>query len=115
MDNLQEVIEQARVEFVKKFGREPRDDDPLIFDPRCETPTPMDPEEVGQMMISAMADAGIDTRLIYLYEKTGLILTEDNMEMAGAEAVEEWNAVSSEWDRLPRQAKRSYRRGLTKH
>ena len=44
--------------------------------------------------------AGIDPRLIYASRKTGLLVTEENLDKLPAEALEEWNAALDEYDEL---------------
>jgi len=43
-----------------------------------------------------MANAGIDPRLIYASRKTGLLVTEENLDKLPEEALEEWNAALEE-------------------
>ncbi len=40
-----------------------------------------------------MAAAGIDPRLIYASRKTGLLVTEENLDKLPVEALEEWSAA----------------------
>jgi len=46
-----------------------------------------------------MADASIDPRLIYASRKTGLLVTEENLDKVPEGALEEWNAALDEYDR----------------
>lgn len=72
--------EQERI-FIEKFGREPSPDDPIFFDPDADTPQPLSEEKISGIFIDAMRKAGIDERHINAYRKTGLIVTQDNMDL----------------------------------
>ncbi len=47
-----------------------------------------------------MAAAGIDPALIYASRKTGLLVTEDNLDKIPEEALAEWEAAVAEYDEL---------------
>ena len=56
---VKRAIADARKEFIAKFGREPLEGEPLIFDPDFDTPTPYTDEKMTNMMVEAMEAAGI--------------------------------------------------------
>ncbi len=95
-----EALLRQREAFIKKFGREPGPDDPVFFDPDADTPQPLDLERYEKDLADAMAAAGIDPRLIYASRKTGLLVTEENLDKLPEEALEEWNAALDEYDEL---------------
>jgi hypothetical protein len=97
-DALREQIEA----FVEKFGREPGPEDPLFFDPDSDTPRPVDHDKLRDATVQAMVAAGIDPRLIYAFTRTGLLVTEENLERLDARARREWQAALEEYDRLQR-------------
>src|SRR5712672_1683135 len=66
---VKRAIGDARKEFIAKFGREPLEGEPLIFDPDFDTPTPYTDEKMTAMMIEAMEAAGTPGHLIYAYRK----------------------------------------------
>ena len=80
--------------------RQPGPDDPVFFDPDADTPQPLDLERYEKDLADAMAAAGIDPRLIYASRKTGLLVTEENLDKLPEEALEEWNAALEEYDEL---------------
>jgi len=94
---LEEAFQEQRKRFIEKFGREPNDDDPIFFDPDADTPQPYPEEKYTEELIEAMRKAGIDERYINAYKKTGLIVTEDNMDLLTPEELEEFQkAMESE-------------------
>jgi len=48
-DSTIAILEQQRKAFRAKFGRYPRDDDPVFFDPDAETPQPISVEDVDEL------------------------------------------------------------------
>ncbi len=93
-----DAVQQQRERFVEKFGREMGPDDPVFFDP--DTPQPLDLERHEKDLADAMVAAGIDPRLIYASRKTGLLVTEENLDKLPEEALEEWNAALDEYDEM---------------
>jgi hypothetical protein len=49
-----------RQKFKAKFGREPGPNDPVFFDPACDTPTAITPEQFLNKALAATRSAGID-------------------------------------------------------
>jgi hypothetical protein len=69
-----DALEQQRRKFVERRGREPGPDDPLLFD--------LPPlEHVEHQMVQAMHEAGLDPAFIYAFERTGLLVTEQNQHL----------------------------------
>lgn len=89
---------RQREAFIEKFGREPGPDDPVFFDPDADEPRELDLESYEKDLAEAMAAARIDPRLIYASRKTGLLVTEDNLDKLAEGALEEWNAALDEYD-----------------
>jgi len=85
---LEEAFQEQRKRFIEKFGREPNDTDPLFFDPDADTPQPYPEEKYNEELIDAMRKAGFDEGYINAYKKTGLLATEDNMDLLTPEEIE---------------------------
>ena len=66
--------------FIEKFGCEPGPDAPVFFDPDADEPRELDLESYEKDLAEAMAAADIDPRLIYASRKTGLLITEENLD-----------------------------------
>jgi hypothetical protein len=88
-DEMAGILEQQRRKFVEKYGREPGPDDPVFFD--------LPPlEHVEHQAVEAMKKAGLDPGFIYAYEKTGLLVTEENRHLIPEKDLDEWAAAMEE-------------------
>jgi len=106
---LEEILKEQRKAFTQKFGREPGPDDPLFFDPDADTPQVITEQTRGRLieqMIQAMRNAGIDEGYIYAYRKTGLLITEENVDLFRPEELEAFKEAVREYEREARENKR---------
>jgi hypothetical protein len=95
-----EGIEELRQQFIQRWGREPRPEDPLFWDPYENEPKPMGQDSQAQLtrqICEAMRAAGISEDKIYATEKTGLMPTADNIELMEPDAFAEWCAAAAEY------------------
>ena len=97
---VKRAVADARKDFIAKFGREPLEDEPLIFDPDFDTPTPYTDEKMTNMMVEAMEAAGIPDHLIFAYRKTGMTMAAENAGLWTEEEIDEWNAAIAEYEAL---------------
>jgi hypothetical protein len=88
---LADVLDEQRRKFIEKYGREPGPDDPIFFD----TPHP---EHIEHEMVQAMNAAGIDPAVIYAFEQTGLLVTEQNRHLIPDKDLNEWAAAIREYE-----------------
>jgi hypothetical protein len=65
-----ELLRRQREAFVKKFGREPGPDDPLIFDPDLDSPVALSKEKLRTQTLEVMRAAGSPPHLVFAYVKT---------------------------------------------
>jgi hypothetical protein len=86
-----DLLEEQRRRFIEKHGREPRPNDPVFFDMPH-------PEQVEHLTVQAMKKAGIDPAIIYAYEKTGRIVTEENQRLLSEADLAEWAAAIEEYE-----------------
>jgi hypothetical protein len=94
---LEEAFKEQEKRFVEKFGREPGPEDPIFFDPDADTPQPYPEERFTETIVKSMREAGVDERLINAYKKTGLLVTQDNLDLMTPEELEEFEeALKSE-------------------
>jgi hypothetical protein len=93
---VQEALEELQKEFVAKHGREPVPHD-LLF------PDLPHPEHLEAMMVEGMLAAGLDTAFIYAFEKTGLLVTEENQNLIPENDLAEWDAAIKEYERKHRR------------
>jgi hypothetical protein len=91
-----DILEQQRQKFVEKFGREPGPDDQIFFDMPH-------PEHIEHITVEAMKEAGFDPAIIYAYEKTGRLVTEDNQNLLSDAELDEWQAAIEEYEAKQRK------------
>jgi len=95
-----EAIAKQKQLFRDKFGREPRPDDPLFFDPDASTPQfPNDDsqERTWKILLQAAAESGMPPAIVYAMNKTGRIVTEDNSQFLTDAELQEWNDAVDEY------------------
>ena len=86
--------------FREKFGRDPLPNEPIFFDPDFEVPTPYDAEKFRQRMLEVFKTAGTPGDLVYAWEKTGMILTEDNRHLYSKKDLRAWRRAIREYRRM---------------
>jgi hypothetical protein len=101
-----------REEFVAKFGREPTDDDPILFDPDADYPRPLSQAKMTAITLSAMVESGMPDALIFAFDRTGLILSEQTLAEADEDVRQEWTDSMATWSDMSRQRRRAYIRSL---
>jgi len=89
-EELMEIVNAQRQQFIEKFGRPPRPGDKLFFDA-----PPL--EHVEHMIAQAMRQVGVDPAIVHAFEKTGLIVTEANRHLLKGADLDEWNAAVEEF------------------
>jgi hypothetical protein len=75
---LVEHLKRQEQRFIEKFGHPPGPTDPVFFDPHADEPQSMIDEAVDHYLLEAMRKAGIHPALIYAYQKTGRVVTQEN-------------------------------------
>jgi hypothetical protein len=86
---LDQALTVQREKFTAKFGREPGPNDPIFFD--------MDEDAIRESTAHAMRKAGISPALIYAYEETGLIVTQENRRLIPENDLREFDAKVREY------------------
>jgi len=94
-----EAIERQLEAFRRKFGRDPNDNDPILFDPDADGPVPLSDEKYERTMIEAMAEVGISQAMIFAFKRTCRIVTERNKHLLTPEELREWNDAVDEYHR----------------
>jgi hypothetical protein len=99
-------LRALRESFIKKFGREPGPDDPLIFDPDCDTPVPLNEEKLRAVTLEAMRAAGTPPHLVYAYAKTGFVVNKHGYKRMKPEDRAEYDAAIEEYFAMEKSQKR---------
>ena len=89
---IDNAVAVQREKFIAKFGREPGPDDPIFFD--------LDEGKLRADTADAMRAAGIAPALIYAYEETGLIVTQENRNLIPDIELREFDAKVREYHDL---------------
>jgi hypothetical protein len=88
---MNEILQEQRRKFIEKHGREPGPDEQIFFDmPHLE--------HLEHMMVEDMKTAGLDPAIIFAYEKTGRLVTEENQNLLSDADLDEWNAAIEEYE-----------------
>jgi SEC-C motif len=96
---MADILQEQRQKFIDKYGREPGPNDPVFFD--------MPPlEHIEHQTVEAMKQARIDPAIIYAYEKTGRLVTEENQHLLPETALDEWQAAIEEYEMRHRKSKK---------
>jgi len=88
---IQDALAAQREAFRAKFGREPRPEDPILFDPEADEPTPFDDRRwTGQMTrVAAAAEAiGLHPAYIEAWAEVGYVVTDANRHLFSAAQVD---------------------------
>jgi hypothetical protein len=96
------ITEQNRL-FREKFGREPGPHDPLFFNPEsavAEFLSVESQEETWRALVQAAGESGMDPALVYAMNKTGRIVTEQNMQFLTDADLQEWNDAVDEYHQM---------------
>jgi hypothetical protein len=88
---VKEVLRWQRQKFIDMHGREPGPAD-LLF------PDLPHPEHLEAMMVEDMKAAGLDPAVIYAFEKTGLLVTEQNQHLISDKDLAGWDAAIEEYE-----------------
>jgi hypothetical protein len=88
---MKALLQEQRQRFIDRYGREPGPDDPVFFD--------LPPQEhVEHEMVQAMKAAGLDPAYVYAFEKTGLLVTEQNQHLIPEHDLDAWEAAVREYE-----------------
>jgi len=98
--DLNDMMERQLQAFRKKFGRDPGPTDPIFFDPDKDQPEPYDQAKFHRQVLDVMKAADLPGHLVYAWEKTGLMVTEDNRVLLSKKDLREWDEAIEEYWRL---------------
>jgi hypothetical protein len=93
---VKEVLQGLRQEFIAKHGGEPGQDDPLF-------PDLPHPEHLEAMIVEDMKAAGLDPAFVYAFEKTGLLVTQQNQHLIPDADLAQWQAAIEEFEAKHRE------------
>src|SRR5688572_25864190 len=80
---MADIFQEQRRKFIKENGREPCPDEQIFHDMPH-------PEHLEHMMVENTKAAGINPAVIYAFEKTGRLVTEENQDLLSDAELDEW-------------------------
>lgn len=100
---LEVIINEQLKAFIKKFGRPPREGEPVFFDPDKDVPTELSEKIFDDAMESFLE--GAPPHIVYAYEKTGRVLLAELRDTYPPEFVAEYDAAIEEYFELKKAGK----------
>src|SRR5262249_42064417 len=82
---------ERRGDIRQRFGRNPGPDERLFFEDRSL-------EQVEHQVVEAMKRAGIDPALIYAFEQTGLLVSEENETLISENDLRAWQEAVARYN-----------------
>jgi hypothetical protein len=96
-EQFREMMEGQAQLFRDKFGRDPRPEDPIFFDPDADEPRPRELDTVSREMADGLRQAGretgVDPALVEAWCELGYVVTEDNRHLFSAGDILAWEAA----------------------
>jgi hypothetical protein len=100
-----EVLQKQKLEFIKKFGREPKGDEPIFFDPAFDVPTAINDTKLDIAMMEFLIKSGAPPEVIFAYRKTERVVLPENRHLLMPAELAEWDAAIAEYFNLnPKKA-----------
>jgi hypothetical protein len=87
----------VRLAFAHKFGRFPRGDDPVFFDPSADCPRSLPRGGTQRLLLEAMLENGTAPHIVYAYCRTGFAVSEKNRTAFPADRLSIWDTAISEY------------------
>src|SRR5262245_52705467 len=103
---VEEALRHQLDAFRKKFGRDPGPNDPVLFDPDADVPTPMSLADYDDEVLAAMNKANLPPEYAYAFKKTGLLGIAADKSSWPPENIKEWNDAVDEYRAIQEAANR---------
>jgi hypothetical protein len=69
---------------------------PVFFDFDADIPKAIAEEKIARLMNEALTAAGVDPVIVYAHNKTGLLVSEENLHLMSDEGLREWQQAVEE-------------------
>lgn len=99
------LLNEQFAAFREKFGRDPKEGEPVFFDPNADAPAPIPDKEIDDAFMLLLKDA--PPEVIYAYKKTERVLLADLRDNYPPEVVAEYDAAIAEYFELEKAGKLS--------
>jgi hypothetical protein len=94
------ILDGQKQRFIAKFGREPRPEDPILFDENADVPQPMTLDDIEREVLEFMAAVNLDPAFVHAYKVTGRLVTEENVHLLTPEEIQEWTDAVNQYQLL---------------
>jgi hypothetical protein len=98
------ILREQKKAFRKKFGRDPRPDEPVFFDPTSDVPIAVSERGLACSTGDLLRRAEAPPHVVYIYKKTGRVVTPLNFDLIPPEGLAEVRAALEEYRALEQQA-----------
>jgi hypothetical protein len=92
--------------FAHKFGRLPRGDDPVFFDPEADKPRSLPSSGMQRLLLEAMLENGTSPQIIYAYCRTGFAVSDQTGWALPPERLSLWDTAINEYFAFGDKARR---------
>ena len=99
-DLMRKHMDETRDRFQQVYGREMRGDDPVFPDWNSPVPAPVSAAAFEAELVAAMMAADLDHALIYAYQQSGVLVTEENQNIVDPLDLAEWDAALDRYHAL---------------
>jgi hypothetical protein len=83
--------------FAHKFGRLPRGDDPVFFDPDADKPHPLPLSAAQRFHLQTMLETNSPPQIIYACCRTGFVVSDDERTALAQERLSQWDTAILEY------------------
>jgi len=99
-EEMMQMLEEQKERFRQKFGRDPRPEDPVIWDENATQPMPASEDDIHESILSALIASGSPPEFIYAFKRTGRLVTEMNIHLLSEHEIQAWTNAVEEYRRL---------------
>ena len=86
-----------RLAFAHKFGRLPRGDDPVFFDPDADEPHSLPSSAAQRLLLQAMLETNTPPQIVYAYCRTGFVVSDKNRCALPQDRLSLWDTAINEY------------------
>jgi hypothetical protein len=86
-----------RLAFAHKFGRLPRGDDPVFFDPDADKPHSLPASAAQRLLLQAMLETKTPPQIVYACCRTGFVVSDKHRHALPQERLSQWDTAILEY------------------
>ena len=97
MQTIEKGLIAIRLAFAHKFGRLPRGDDPVFFDPDADEPHSLPSSAAQRLLLQAMLETNTPPQIVYAYCRTGFVVSDKNRCALPQDRLSLWDTAINEY------------------